>query len=326
MREDLLREVFRDLEEQQRMDEETGNRRRAEVRQNAPEVQNLLDEREKLLQDGLHALVRGDGTQTDLRERMNTANTRIREALRKNGYPENYLEPVYACPVCRDTGYVGEPIREKCDCVRKRYQAKLRREIGLPEDGSETFENFRPEVFPDEKMEGGGPFTQRQFMNEIRANCEAWANDYPNQLRRDLVLSGKSGLGKTFLMHAMASRLIDRGVQVLLLSAYRFLEIARNSYFENDGNLREVIETEVLMLDDLGSEPLMQNVTVEQLYNLINERQRRNLPTVISTNLNREELRGRYTERIASRLTDARNCDFLQLRGTDIRHRGERDA
>jgi DNA replication protein DnaC len=117
----------------------------------------------------------------------------------------------------------------------------------------------------------------------------------------------------------MAARLITRGQQVLLISAYSFLETARKSYFENDDRLEELIGTPVLMLDDLGSEPLLQNVTIEQLFNLINERQRRNLPTVISTNLNQEELRTRYTERIASRLTDKRNVQFLVLRGSDGR-------
>ena len=118
----------------------------------------------------------------------------------------------------------------------------------------------------------------------------------------------------------MAARLIERGHQVLLISAYRFLETARRSYFEADGQLEDLIASPVLMLDDLGSEPMMQNITIEQLFNLINERQRRNLATVISTNLNLAELRNRYTERIASRISDRQQCEFLQLRGRDLRN------
>ena len=144
----------------------------------------------------------------------------------------------------------------------------------------------------------------------------------PENRRRDVLLIGKSGLGKTFLMHCMANRLLERGKDVLLISSYAFLQSARKSYFENDHGTDELLQAPVLFLDDLGSEPLMQNVTIEQLLNLINERQSRRLPTVISTNLSIKELRTRYTERIASRLTDSRNCLVITLEGQDIRRSG----
>jgi DNA replication protein DnaC len=76
------------------------------------------------------------------------------------------------------------------------------------------------------------------------------------------------------------------------------------------------------MIDDLGTEPLMQSVTVEQLFNLLNERQNRGLSTIISTNLDMTRFRERYTERIASRLTDVRNCMVLTLTGKDVRTTG----
>lgn len=318
MREDLLKEVFLDLEEQQRRNEETEAFRRQEIREKYPEIAALMEKREDLIRETMRGILRGETAPEDLPERMEEVSGKIRDSLREKGYPENYLAPVYTCPICRDTGYTGEQVRERCTCITERYQAKLRRAIGLPEDGRETFESFNESLFSAEKLPGA-EFSQREVMRIIRKTCETWADTCPAQQPRDLVLSGKSGLGKTFLLHAMAARLITRGHQVLLISAYSFLETARKSYFENDDRLEELIGTPVLMLDDLGSEPLLQNVTIEQLFNLINERQRRNLPTVISTNLNQEELRTRYTERIASRLTDKRNVQFLVLRGSDVR-------
>ena len=130
------------------------------------------------------------------------------------------------------------------------------------------------------------------------------------------------GLGKTFLMHAMAKRLLDRGLNVLMLSAYRFLDLARKAYFSHDGGeMDTLMETDVLMLDDLGSEPLMENITIVQLFNLINERQTAGRGTVLSTNLTVGELQARYTERIVSRLMDPRQCTLLQFMGSDIRRR-----
>jgi len=319
MREELLKEVLLELQEQQRRNEEADRRRREEVRNGHPELEALTQRRERLIQDGMKAILRGEMTADDLPERMASVSGEIQAQLAREGLPADYLSPVYSCPQCRDTGYVGDRIRELCPCVRQRYQARLRRSIGLPEDGSETFERFDPMVFPDIRRPGES-LSQRELMVRVRNACEGWADAYPEQSHRNLILSGKSGLGKTFLLHAIANRLIERGHNVLLLSAYSFLEISRRSYFENDGRLEELIATEILLLDDLGSEPLMQNVTVEQLFQLINERQRRNLTTVLSTNLNQEEIRQRYTERIASRLTDRRSCLFISLVGQDIRN------
>ena len=319
MREDLLKEVFLDLQSRQMENEATEKRRRQEIRDRFPDIEKMMERRETMIQDAMAGILQGKRSAEDLPDQVDRISAGIRAALKAEGYAENYLSPVYTCPLCRDTGYTGDKIRQKCACVERRYQEKLRRLIGLPEDGRETFAQFDEKVFPVEKLEGS-EYSQREMMNLVRSQCEAWAEQFPNQSPRDMILSGKSGLGKTFLLHAMASRLIERGVHVLLLSAYSFLEIARRSYFENDGQLEELIGAEVLMLDDLGSEPLMQNITIEQLFNLINERQRRNLPTVISTNLNREELRSRYTERILSRLTDRRSCNYLYLRGRDIRN------
>ena len=76
---------------------------------------------------------------------------------------------------------------------------------------------------------------------------------------------------------------------------------------------------DVLMIDDMGVEPLMENITIVQWFNLINERQLRGKGTVISTNLNVEELRRRYTERITSRLLDGKQCMLLQFLGNDVR-------
>ena len=120
----------------------------------------------------------------------------------------------------------------------------------------------------------------------------------------------------------MATRLIERGKNVLLVSAYTFLQMARKSHYEADNGVKELMEVPVLMLDDIGSEPLMKNVTIEALFTLINERQIRGLCTILSSNLTTEELRERYTERIASRLSDSRNCMVMTLKGKDIRTGG----
>ncbi len=320
MRDELLNQALRETQERQEENQRLSLERRRQAEDRSDRIRMLLAERENLVRSSVRGILNGaPGSAENLPETMENLSGRIRRELVRAGFPEDYLEPVVTCPLCRDTGYVGDPIRKRCSCVNQRYQELLRKEIGLPTDGSETFETYDESLLPAEPIEGHR-FSQRQMTGAVKKACETWADTYPEQKPRDMVLSGKSGLGKTFLMHAMAARLIERGVPVIVISAWSFLETARKSYFGDGEEIREIQESPVLMIDDLGSEPMMQNITVEQFFQLINERQRRNLPTVISTNLSMEELRTRYTERVISRLSDQRNCNFMGLVGQDLRN------
>jgi DNA replication protein DnaC len=176
-------------------------------------------------------------------------------------------------------------------------------------------------VFSAEKLPGK-TYSQRELMTVIRKTCESYADSYPNVPVKDMLLMGQSGLGKTYLMHAMAKRLIQRGQNVLLISAYKFLDVARKAYMS--GNVEELdtlMDADVLMIDDMGVEPLMENITIPQWFNLINERQLRGKGTILSTNLMEDELRRRYTERIASRLMNNTQCRLVQFAGEDVRRR-----
>ena len=321
MRSEILRALQAEYEEQRRANEQEGDRRLSEITAKCPEIPELMRERQALIFGGLRGILDGVRTGDDLPQRMEFMNRRIAGLLERYGYAADYLDPVYRCRTCRDTGYVGEPIREMCECMKGRFYARLYQEIGLGDDGAQSFESFRLDIFPDAPMKDRS-FSQRQIMQAIRRECEKWTDSYPNAPTRNLLLMGQSGLGKTFLMHAMAKRLVDRGANVLMISAFRFLEIARKAYFGRGAEeLEDVMNADVLFIDDMGIEPLMENITIPQWYNLLNERQMRGQSTVISTNLMEEDLRARYTERIASRLLDPRQCRLLQFVGEDVRRR-----
>ena len=231
------------------------------------------------------------------------------------------MNPVYRCPVCEDTGYVGDLVKEQCECLRTAFFSRLYKQIGLGENAEQSFENFNLSIFSNEKMDGKS-FSQRDIMSLYRQQCQGWAEQYPKVLQNTVMMSGKSGLGKTYLMHAMAKLLLQRGFNVLMISAYRFLDTARKAYVTGDTkDLDLLMEADILMIDDMGAEPLMENITITQWFNLINERQLQNKATVISTNLSDSEMRNRYTERVASRLLDKARSLILQFRGDDVRRR-----
>ncbi len=318
MREDLLNEVLTEYEAQRVQNEREESERREKIRLEYPEIEKKVREREELVFGTIQKILDREAKAEDLTGKMKELNISIVKMLTECGLPEDYLEPVYRCRKCRDTGFTGDLLREPCECLKKAYQNMLRNQIGLGRNENETFEKFDADLIPDEPVEGIKR-TQRELSVIAKNQCEKWADEFPDVKYRDILLTGGTGLGKTFLMRAMAERLIERGKNVLLVSAYTFLQMARKSYFEAENGVRELMEVPVLMLDDLGSEPLMQNITIEQLFYLINERQIKGLSTVISTNLQLQQLRERYSERVASRLNNPAKCLILRLAGRDLR-------
>ena len=138
----------------------------------------------------------------------------------------------------------------------------------------------------------------------------------------NLLLSGSGGLGKTFLLNCVFERVISRGFSAVRITAFRMLEAMRRQCFgaaDGDVSFDQLLEAPLLLVDDLGSEPMMKNITVEYLFTLLNERMAAGRRTVIATNLSPVQLKERYGERVASRLLDRSKGLLIQLEGKDLR-------
>lgn len=322
MRKAIMQELLTEYEVQRQRNQAEELRRRQEVETACPEIAQALDARQDVIFSALRGILGGEAAAGDIPQQMEVLNRRVSALLKQHGYPETYLDPVYRCAVCQDTGYVGDLVREQCECLRTAFYTRLYRQVGLGENAEQSFEKFDLNVFSAENLPGKS-YSQRTMMNAFRAKCQEWAGAYPAVAAKDILLMGQSGLGKTYLMHAMAKVLLQRGFSVMIISAYRFLDTARKAYFSGSSAEMDVLmDADVLMIDDMGSEPLMENITISQWFNLINERQHRGRATIISTNLMEDELRRRYTERIASRLlNNPGQCMLLQFLGDDVRGR-----
>ena len=301
--------------------------RREEACAKCPGLQQVLDARHAAVLQGVRTSLlnrfKKFGENAELPNAMAVMNQRIAEILQENGLPANALEPVYTCAACKDEGYVYDPSRQMCACMRRELNQRMLGELGLGGEGN-TFESFDEGLFSEEVAEGDR-LSQRQRALMARNTCLDYAESFPDTATPNLLLSGKSGLGKTFLLQAIAHRLVERDVMPVYTSAYHLLEVARKAYFENSSEkLAEMMNARVLLIDDLGTEPMLQNVTIEQLFNLINERQLNRRHTVISTNLTMAELKERYTERIASRLMDESSWRRLVFTGSDVRKKLKR--
>ena len=311
---DRVAEEYARRQQEDRMEED---RRRREIAQQHPELDRLLTERHQMILRSVRGAFSG-GAPADPERAMAEYNKKIAALLAEKGYPADYLAPVCVCPLCHDTGYVYESsVQRRCGCFQAAYLKALA-ETG-PQTEEASIARFDETRFPDSPLPGTD-VTQREYMRVVRDKCAQYAAGVPDGKVKTLLLHGGSGLGKTFLLGCVENAVREKGVDTLYTTAYDLLNELKNAYFSRTGESAQAyFDAPLLLIDDLGMEPLMENITVEQVYNLLNARLSRGLYTAVSTNLSREELRARYTERVSSRLLDTRTGMAIFFQGKDIR-------
>lgn len=277
------------------------NSRRAEISANLPEYERLERSLAATMSDTIAAII-DKSAKTDAASALK-ANREIRrqmdELLENGGYPADYLDSIYTCNICKDTGNTGN---EWCECLCRITNEMAASELNAnaPLDKC-RFDNFDILRYP-EKKPGENSANMRKMMQDSFDYCRKFAEDFDGK-GSGILMIGETGLGKTHLSLSIANSLIEKGFCVAYGSVPELIRIIQNEQFgraEGD-TLSLVIDSDLLILDDLGSE----NSTdwcVSILYEIINTRQNRRLPIIINTNLDFDELTARYQNRLSSRM------------------------
>ena len=235
-----------------------------------------------------------------------------REALlSEHGLSPSDLEPIYTCPDCQDTGYIGD---RKCHCF-------LQAEINLLYHQShlkEVLEKENFHTFSYAWYEGEDREIMRRNVMDARLFIESFDTSFQN-----LLLLGAVGTGKTFLSNCIAKELIDSCHSVVYLTAFQLFDLLSRAAFGGERQAQSyqqtypyIFDCDLLIIDDLGTE-LPNSFTVSQFFLCVNERILRKKSTLISSNLDMEALRNIYSERTLSRIISC--YTIRQLPGNDIR-------
>ncbi|NCB48043.1 MAG: hypothetical protein EOM55_00205 [Clostridia bacterium] len=232
-----------------------------------------------------------------------------RKILAKMGLNFCDFEPKYSCKKCNDTGYVGGKL---CGCYYKKLNKELVNNVGMNVDNSHSFEKADFEIFDD-----------KEKIKKIYEKIENWCDKIEESEYKNLLFSGKTGVGKTFLVECICNKLLKKDIPVCFFSAFAlnnlFLKFHTTFDDSKSSLLDGVLNADVLIIDDLGTEPKLKNVTEEYFYLIINERLTKNKSTIITTNLSLEGILEKYGERVFSRLCNKRNSILLKMDNKDLR-------
>lgn len=235
----------------------------------------------------------------------------IEKELAKVGLTSANLTPKYECKLCNDTGVVNG---KYCTCFEKEKN-KLYFELNninisnLPSFNDFKFELYDTEILP--------------YVKKVYEICNGFIDKFNESNKQILLLIGNTGIGKTFISECILQKALNKNIYTIFTTAFKLNNDLLKYHLANIEDKQKIIEPyltcELLIIDDLGTETKLKNVTLEYLYLIISERTKNGAKTIFTTNLNKDMLLDRYENRIYSRLFNKRVSVELEIPSTDLR-------
>lgn len=236
--------------------------------------------------------------------------------LEKAGYPADYLDPIYDCKDCKDTGYIDG---QKCHCLKQAAIKVLYPHTQLSSHNNITFDNFSFDYYDKEDKDPKSGLSSFDYAKKAFDYCKDFVKNFKST-SGNILLYGRTGIGKTFLSTCIGKEILADGYSVLYVSAPQFMDICDKKMKDRTLSSRHdfelLSEVDLLIIDDLGTE-VKSSVSVSNLLECINTRLQQDKSTIISTNYTLGDLEAAYNERFISRIVE--NYELLRLTGKDIR-------
>lgn len=260
-----------------------------------------------------------------LKENINNLREEKKSILNSIGKDESYLSIHYDCDLCKDTGYITEGFKTvKCNCLKQKIFDLEYNKSNISNLSEQNFSMFKSTVYSNivDKNKYNSDISPRENIEIIKKICINFIDNFNNANEKNLLFTGNTGLGKTFLSSCIANEILKKGKTVLYQTApVMFDTIIDYRFGKNTSNIyNSLLDVDLLIIDDLGTES-MNSMKFSELFNIINTRllnqNNHCTKTIISTNLNLQNLFHSYDERIVSRFVG--NYNICRFFGDDIR-------
>ncbi|QQK08061.1 ATP-binding protein [Miniphocaeibacter halophilus] len=294
-------------------------KRKAEINKKIPEYRLLSYEIKLKNLELINIMKNGTKEEISLVEKdlANLKNNR-KKLLVNKGFPTDYLDKIYSCNICKDEGEINGKI---CVCKRNIInRIRFKKANMYQAIDTETFENFDFSLFREEKKENE-QISPREVIQILFKKFKEYSENFSIK-SKSLYISGDVGVGKTYICNSISSEVIKRGYNVVYMTASDLMQQLRanqydafNRMVENREKYNLIVQADLLIIDDLGTEYITDQ-SVANLFNLLNTRIIQKKPIIISTNIGFNEISRVYDERIYSRIKDFEKYKIL---GDDLR-------
>lgn len=247
-----------------------------------------------------------DEERTVIDEKIIESEKTINDYVAKKGVLKSAFRAPYHCVLCNDT---GRKDGKECACVEETRKSVLLEKnpslSGLPKKIEEIDFDYYGEDKEEKKKYGKAIEMMKKEGKKI------------------FLFSGKTGTAKTYMASVLIRELLEEGLDAEAENAVKlnkkFLEYHCAPIEKKKAMWEEINEADALLIDDLGTEQVLNNVTVPYLLELLTDRTEK--ITVVTTNLNPIELEERYGQRLLSRLLAKDKAFAVRFTGNDLRLR-----
>lgn len=328
MSNDILTSLLSEYEQKKNIAELRYEHNKNELYKNFPRLQEIEEElNSTAIAETKNILLGNKNSLKNLHKKLEILKNEKNKIIEENKINEEFLHPIYECSKCNDTGYIKSDSSATimCSCLKQKLLNISYNKSNMTNLNKENFETFNPNIFSD-TVSNSFNISPKQNILNIKQKCIEFINNFDNLETHNLLFTGNTGLGKTFMTNCIANELIKKNKNVLYQTAPVLLESIIDSKFNKYKNLKQnnfyndVLETDLLIIDDLGTECL-NSMKLSELFTILNTRilnlNNKSTKTIISTNLDINNIFQNYQERIGSRI--AGYYDIYYFFGDDLR-------
>ena len=328
----LLKQVLKEYDNKRTKAILDAENRKKELMQVNPRLQEIDQELTQNSLQASKAILLADSKEkasllAALKKKNNSLIKEKNDFIKNLSKENNYLNPHFECKLCKDTGYVQKDGNvTMCTCLKQRIFDIAYNKSNMGNLERENFSNFNIRIFSDkaDKELYKSDLSPKENMQIIREKVKSFIENFDDPEEKNLIFTGNTGVGKTFLTNCIANEMLKLGKTVLYQTAPVMFDEINDAKFGRENarfDLYEnILNVDLLIIDDLGTEKITDS-KITELFTIINTRllnqNHKITKTIISTNLNVDELFKTYTTRIGSRL--AGNYRFLRFFGDDLR-------
>lgn len=224
------------------------------------------------------------------------------------------------CEICGGTLYDEDG--NMCECMRLHLNDLKYKEANIGEKYWNANLQFYKKHMKGMQVYIGGKRTPKN-VDAFTEYIRLYISTFNNRLQdgRGFLLSGECGCGKTGALCFIVKELKLKGYKAFYIDTNELLETISASYDKNEDAMRKLSKLktyDLLVLDDFGSEYGKDTWRYNIFLKLLKSRYAKNLPTLMSTNLEPDSLFEEFSEDVAPRLSSvfAEVFEVLLLDGT----------